>query len=793
MSEHAATSLIGASVKPIEHGPLLTGRGQFIGDLAMPRMVEAAVVRSPHAHARIVSIDTSAARAMPGVFDVMTGAELAEHVEPQPVIYHLLPNQRATNTLAMATDRVRWVGQIVAAVVATDRYVAEDAVNAVEVEYEPLPVVADLDAALAPDAPRLYEDWPDNSLGSMSWTNGDADAAITDADAVVHKRMSCGRMLGCPLEPRGCIASWDPITNNLDIWLPTQAPNLARDLLGETLRLPGHRIRVRVPDVGGAFGNKFDFYAEEIIASLLSKRCGRPVKLLEDRSESFVATVQSREIVIDATMAAKADGTIVALKADIKTVLGGGLGTVGTGPGWLCATMLTGVYRIPNVDIKLSSFLTNRAPMGSYRGWGQPEANFVNERLIELLARKLGIDRTEIRRRNFPAPEDFPFPTGVLFTYDSGRYADCLDLCLDAVKQNGWEKQREAERAEGRSVGIGFGFHVEATAFGPSRILNLAGLHHSGFDEAVVRIDSTGHVTAFTGQVGMGQGVETALAQVTAQTMGVRLEDVMVVLGDTVACPYTGYGTGASRGAAMGGASLMKAAERLKEKVKRIAAHQLEVSPEDLEITDGRISVRGASSLGVTLADIGDAAYRRLKDKLPEGEEATLEERFVFDPENLAWSYGCTAAMVEVDRQTGVTKVLGYIVAHDCGTVVNPMIVDGQITGGAAQAIGETLYEELVYDENAQLTTTTFADYLLPTAGDIPPFTLRHMNTPAPHIPGGMKGMGEAGTIGGPSAISNAVDEALSDLGVVVQSLPITPPRLFEAIATAQREKSSRS
>ena len=793
MSEHAATSLIGASIKPIEHGPLLTGRGQFIGDLAMPRMVEAAVVRSPHAHARIVSIDTSAARAMPGVFDVMTGAELAEHVEPQPVIYHVLPNQRATNTLAMATDRVRWVGQIVAAVVATDRYVAEDAANAIEVEYEPLPVVADLDAALAPDAPRLYDDWPDNSLGSIGWTNGDVDAAIAGADAVIQKRLSFGRALGCPLEPRGCISSWDPVTNNLDIWISTQAPNLARDLLGETLRLPGHRIRVRVPDLGGGFGNKFDFYAEEIIASLLSKRCGRPVKLLEDRAESFIATGQSREIVVDATMAAKADGTLVALKADVKTVLGGGLGTVGTGPGWLCATMLTGAYRIPNVDIKLSSFVTNRVPFGSFRGWGQPQGNFVNERLIELLARKLGIDRTEMRRRNFPAPEDFPFPTGVLFTYDSGRYADCLDLCLDAVRKNGLDKQCEAARAEGRSVGIGFGFHIEATAFGPSRILNLAGLHHSGFDEAVVRIDSTGHVTALTGNVGMGQGLETALAQVTAQTMGVRLEDVMVVSGDTATCPYTGYGTGASRGAAMSGASLMKATERLKEKVKRIAAHQLEVSPEDLEITDGRISVRGASSLGVTMADIGDAAYRRLNDKLPEGEDATLEERFVFDPENLAWSYGCTAVMVEVDRQTGVTRVLGYIVAHDCGTVVNPMIVDGQITGGAAQAIGETLYEELVYDESGQLTTTTFADYLLPTAGDIPSFTLRHMNTPAPHIPGGMKGMGEAGTIGGPSAISNAVDDALSDLGVVVQSLPITPPRLFEAIATAQREKGSRS
>jgi carbon-monoxide dehydrogenase large subunit len=782
-----STNLVGARVKRTEDGRLLTGRGQFVDDLVLPRMLEAAVLRSPHAHARIVGVDASAALAMEGVFGVLTGADIADEVEPQPVIYHVLPDQRATDTRAIATDRVRWVGQIVAAVVARDRYVAEDALAAIVVDYEPLPVVANLDAALAADAPRLYDDWPDNVVGNIEWSNGDADAAIAGADAVVTRRMSVGRLLGCPLEPRGCVASWDPFTDDLDIWMSTQSPNLARDLLGETLRLPGHRIRVRVPDVGGGFGNKFDFYPEEIIASLLSKRCGRPVKLLEDRAESFVATGQSREVVIEATMAAKADGTIVALKAEVRTVCGGALGTVGVGPGWLSATMMTGVYKIPNVDVRLSPVLTNRAPMGSFRGWGQPEANFVNERLIELLAEELGIERNEMRRRNFPAPEEFPYETGVVFTYDSGQYGQCLDLCQDSVRESGWPQRLEAARAEGRSVGIGYGFHVEATAFGPSRILNLVGLNHSGFDEAVVRIDSTGRVTAFTGQVAMGQGIETALAQLTAQTMGVALQDVVVVSGDTATCPYTGYGTGASRGAAMGGASLMRATELLREKVKRIAAYQLEAAPEDLEIHNGRISVRGTPSIGVTLAEIGNAAYRRLSD-FPADEDATLEERYVFDPENLAWSYGCTAALVEVDRRTGVTQVLDYVIAHDCGTVINPMIVDGQIHGGATQGIGEALYEELVYDDQGGLTTTSFADYTLPSACEVPRFTLHHMDTPAPHIPGGMKGMGEAGTIGGPAAIANAVDQALADIGVEVRAIPITPPRLLDMIETATRE-----
>jgi aerobic carbon-monoxide dehydrogenase large subunit len=781
------TGLIGARVGRIEDSRLLTGRSQFMDDLQVPRLAEAAVLRSPLAHAEIKRIDVSAARAMPGVIDVLTGAELAPHVEPQPVIYQLLPDQRSTGAIAMAVDRVRWAGQIVAAVLADDRYLAEDALQEIDVEYEPLPVVANLDAALEEGGTRLYDDWPDNIVGKVAYANGDAEQAIADAAVVVSEKFSLGRMLGCPLETRGCIATWDPYTDELDIWMSTQSPHLARDLLGETLRLPGHKIRVRVPDVGGGFGNKFDFYGEEVIASVLSRRSGRSVKLLEDRLESFVATSQSRDAVIDATLALDQDGTIVALKASVYGTLGGAMGTVGVGPAWLTTTMLTSVYKIPNVAVDLTAVVTNRAPMGSFRGWGQPEANFAIERLVQLAARKLAIESAQLRRRNFPTPEEFPFVTGVVFAYDSGRYEECLDLCLDGVREQGWHKRISEARAEGRAVGLGLSFHVEATAFGPSRILNLVGLQHSGFDEEVVRIDSTGHVTVFTGQAAMGQGIETALAQVAAQTLGIDLEDVTIVSGDTTNCPYTGYGTGASRGAAMGGATLMKAAEVLREKVKRIGAHQLEAAAEDIEIRGGRVFVRGSEHQAVTLAEIGDAAYRRLNGKFPEDEDPTLEERYVFDPENLAWSYGCTAALVEVDRETGFTTVLGYLVAHDCGTVINPTIVDGQLHGGAAQGIAEALFEELVYNEEGQLTTGTFMDYAIPTFMEIPRFDLRHMDTPAPHIPGGMKGMGEAGTIGAPAAIAGAIDDALSDLGVTVTSVPATPARLHALIQEAQR------
>lgn len=788
VKELAPTGLIGARVRRVEDPRLLTGRGRYVDDIRLPGMLEAAILRSPHPHARIVRIDIARALDLPGVYDVITGADLAGVVQPQPVIWRVMADQHFSNHLALAVDRVRYVGQHVAAVAAVDRHTAEDALDLIEVEYDPLPAVVDLESAMAPGAQKLYDDWPDNITGRVSYATGDVDAAFTAAEVVVKERFHHGRQAGVPLETRGCVAIWDSFAQTLELWLSTQSPHLARDLMGEVLGLPVHKIHVHVPDVGGGFGTKFDFYAEEVIASILSRRTGRPVKLIEDRLESFLASAQSREQVIDVELAATREGVITGLKGTVYGILGGQLSTVGVGPSWLATTMLTGPYKIPNVAVTCVGVMTNKAPAGSFRGWGQPEATLAIECMIELLAKKVGVDRNEVRRRNFVGPDEFPYETKVLFTYDSGRYADCLQLCLDGIEERGWWKQQATARAAGKSLGIGFGFHIEATAFGPSRILNLVGLTHSGFDEGVVRIDSTGRVTVFTGQTAMGQGIQTALTQVAAQSLGVPLDYVTVLVGD--ASTYTGYGTGASRAAAVAGVVVMKACAKLKEQVFRIAAQILEADPQDLTIEAGQISVKGSATRFITIADVGDAAYRRMQGRLPDDMGPTLEERVVFDPENLAWSYGCTAVLVEVDRETGVVRLLDYLCAHDCGTLINPMIVEGQIHGGAAQGLGGALYEELVYDDKGQPLTTTFMDYLMPTASDLPTLNVLHMETPSPHIPGGMKGMGEGGTIGAPAAVVNAINDALSDIGVTVTRTPVTPPRLLELIKRAQAADS---
>ena len=784
MSSHAVRpAVIGAAVRRIEDPRILTGRTRYIDDVVVPGMLEAAVLRSPHPHARIRSIDITQAKALPGVFDVIVGADVdAVCLTGQPVIWHLVPGQRMPRTLALATDKVRYVGEPVAAVAAIDRYVAEDALALIEVDYEILPAAATLDAALAPDAPLLYEEWGDNISGSTTIAKGDAATAFSEADVVVSTTIDYGRQMGTPLETRGAVATWDRHTGELDIWMSSQAPNLARDLLGEVLGVPVEKIRVRLPDIGGGFGNKFDFYAEEVLACILSRRTGRPVKLIEDRLESFVANAHSREQRIVVEMAATAEGRITGLRGKLFGVLGGSLSTVGAGPPWCSTALMTGPYDIPHVDLTLVAVMTNRSPYGSYRGWGQPKGCFAHERLVEALARKLGKPANDIRRLNLIKPDQFPYFSPV-FVYDSGDYVTCLELAEKTVEELGWNERRRQARSRGRNVGIGYGFHVEISAFGPSRILNAAGLQHSGFDEEVVRIDSAGGVTVLSGQSAMGQGVQTALAQVAAHTLGVPLDTVKVIVGDTESCPFTGYGTGASRGGAMGGAAVLSAATKLRAKVLRIAAHMLEADPDDLTLTEGVISVTGApDSRSVTMKQIGDAAYRRLLGAFPEGEDPTLEERFVFDPDNVAFSYGCTTALVEVDPATGRTTVLEYLLTHDCGVVINPMIVDGQIHGGAAQGIGGTLLEELIYDESGQIVTTTFMDYLLPTATDIPNITTRHLETPAVSITGGFKGVGECGTIGAAAALSAAVEDAVE--GVRITRIPITPDRL-RAMITA--------
>ncbi|MCE7003071.1 xanthine dehydrogenase family protein molybdopterin-binding subunit [Kibdelosporangium philippinense] len=774
--------LIGARVSRIEDVRLLTGRAQFIDDVRLPGMLEAAILRSPLPHARIASIDVSRAAALPGVYAVVTGVDVKALCGPQPVIWRTIPDMFFPETYALAVDKVTYPGQGIAAVAAKDRATAEDALELIDVQYEELPAVSTLEQALAQDAPRLFDEWPSNVLGRMAVQKGDADTAFAEADVVLSADFRFARQMGMPLETRGVVATWDPFIDRLDVWLTTQAPNIAQASLGEVLGLPVAKIRVRTPDLGGGFGNKFDFYGDEVVACVLSRQSGKPVKLIEDRAESFVATVHSREQKVEVEIAARDDGTITGMRGTVYGVLGGALGTAGLSPCWVTAASVTGPYDIATLDMNLVGVATNRTPYGSFRGYGLPKANFIYEHMVEKLAKHLGMPAHDVRRKNFI--KEFPYQSPV-FVFDSGRYEECLDLCLEAVHNSGWQQIREDARSRGVAVGIGYSFQNEVTGLGPSRIQTLAGSAHSGFDEEVVRIDSSGHVTVYTGLSAMGQGIHTTLAQVAAHTLGVPLAHVTVLSGDTDSSPYSGYGTGASRGAPLGGAAVRTAATRLKAKVLRIAGYILEASPDDLDITDGIIAVKGVPDRTVTMAEIGDAAYRRLNGKLPEDETPTLEEREVFDPVNVATAFGCTAVLAEVDRETGVVTLLGYLIAHDCGTVINPLIVDGQLHGGAAQAIGGALYEELVYDGDGRMLTRTFADYLLPSATEVPPMTVNHMATPADHIPGGFKGMGESGVIGGGAAIVNAIVDALPEYDLEITSLPITPPRLLAAMRKA--------
>ena len=514
--------------------------------------------------------------------------------------------------------------------------------------------------------------------------------------------------------------------------------------------------------------------------ALLARMLGRPVLWVERRTESFLATVHARELTVDATIAARADGTIVAITADITADMGAYMHMVSFGPAWLTAVMMTNVYAIPDARATMKAVVTNKTPSGSYRGWGQPEANFVVERMVDMLATELAMDPVELRRRNFIQPDQFPY-TSLFHTFDNGEYEMCLDSGLELGRYRDWARRRDEARHEGRHMGVGLSFYVENTALGPSRQMNEGGLAQGGYDISNIRMEPGGEVTVYTGLCEMGQGFTNGLAQMAAETIGLHPDQVTVVTGDTDKCPYTGHGTGASRSAGVGGAAVRKASLVLRQQISKIAAHMLEAAEDDLTIEDGKIWVRGSPSRSITTADVGRAAYLRPID-LPPDVDPGLEVIEVFDPPQCAWPYGLNVAVVEVDIETGDVELLDYSVFHDCGTMLNPMIVEGQIHGGTAQGIAAALYEQLPYDEAGQPQATNFMDYLVPSAVELPNFRLGHMTNPSPVIPGGMKGVGEAGVIGPPAAILNAIDDALRPFGVTFTDTPVTPQRIFEAL-----------
>jgi aerobic carbon-monoxide dehydrogenase large subunit len=774
MSETLArpATLVGSRVPRVNDRKLLTGACRYVDDIELPGMVHAAVLRSPVAHGRLGSVDMSPVAEDPDVVAVLTPQEVAEATRPIPCVW-VMPGQRQTSYPVAPTDVTRYLGEPLGLVVATSRAAAEDARELIVIDVEELPAVGDPEAALAEDAPLLHPEWGTNVVVDMP--RGDPQDAVTAAversPHVVSMRFRIQRLSGNPIETRGLVARWDSLTQELTVWLSTQVPHHARDHLAETLGLPYDAVRVIAPDVGGGFGTKDHVYPDEIIVCLASMRLGRPVKWIEDRNESFLASVQSREQIHEAHLAFEDDGRFVALQTDLLGDIGAHPSNVGAGPAFVATGMLEGPYKFDSAGGRLRCVLTNKTPTGAYRGFGMQQAAWVRERLVDEAARTLGIDPAEIRRRNLIRADELPYTTHHLQNYDSGDYVGALDRAVELIRAE------RPQPEDGRRRGIGLSSYVEFTGLGPSRVQQLVNFRLGGYETAVVRMESDGTATVLSGVCSHGQGLETSLAQVAADQLGLPLDDVKVVFGDTATAPYSSTGTIASRSMAVGGGAVLRASRRVRDKLQAAAAHMLEASPEDLEVQERMFRVRGVPTSGISVREVADKV--RLGWDLPESMEPGLEEREIHNPADISYSYATHAAAIAVDLETGKIEIERYVVVHDCGVVVNPMIVDGQIHGGVAQGLGGALLEEMVYDPAGNPLTATFMDYLLPSSGEIPDIVVEHTEVPSPFIPGGMKGMGEGGTIAPAAAIGNALADAVPEIADLVTETPLSPSRIW--------------
>ncbi|BBG02398.1 MULTISPECIES: xanthine dehydrogenase family protein molybdopterin-binding subunit [Pseudonocardia] len=788
-TEQTTGGYVGRSIPSRTGDRFVRGAGRYVDDVHHNREATLVVLRSPHAHARIVSVDTSAARAMDGVYAVATGAELFEEIGPQQYLWDL-PGQKTGHGRPLTVDKVRHVGEPVAVVVARDQYVAEDARDAIGIVYEPLPAVTTMDQALAPDAPLLHEEWGDNVQVRAAWPVAipglpeppDAGAALAGAHTVVRETFTTSRILASSMETRGVVCDYDPTGPRLTIHTSTQSPHQIREGVAAMLGVPENRIRVIAPDVGGAFGMKAVLYPEEALVPYFALRLRRPVRFTEQRDEAFVASTPSRDQRMELEIGFDADARIVGLRARYLIDLGSAPSTCGAGTGWATGALLCGPYAVPAVDIAATAVVTNKTPLGAYRGFGQPEANFPVERLLDIAAPQLGLDPVELRRRNLVPPEAFPFTTATGQLLDSGDYPGMLGLALDRPAYRDMLRERDEIRAAGRPAGIGIAYFNECTNFGPSGVFPLIGITTGGWDATSATVEPDGRVRVVSSQTPMGQDLETAFAQLAADRFGVPLDHVTVRFGDTDSSHYTAYASGASRAAGIGGSSLILAADKAIDKMRRIAAHLLEADPDDVEHSGGEFRVRGAGAAGLSYATVAAAAYQG--GNLPEGMEPGLETLGAFDPQALAFSYGVVVALVAVDPDTGQVGVPRMIFGHDCGTQLNPRIVDAQIVGGALQGQGAALTEEIVYDESGQPGAVGFADYLMPIAREIPELDVFHTVTPTPFALNGAKGVGESGVIAAPSAIVNALQDALPAGAAPLTSIPVLPERVLAALAT---------
>jgi aerobic carbon-monoxide dehydrogenase large subunit len=778
MTSHTiARRVVGQHVLRRQDPALLSGRGMYVADVQRPGTLHMAIVRSRHAHARIAGIDASACRAMPGVALVLTAQDLTGLANPLPVLRQGV-RLKGRDYPVLPPDKVIYLGQPIAAVVASSRARAEDAAETIAVDYEPLPVIATIDEALRPGAPLIHDAWGDNIANGLSHETGDVAAALGEAAVVLTREFRVGRVSALPLEGRGVVAEYDRSTERLTLWYSSQAPHLFRTVLAGILGFPEGRIHVITRDVGGGFGLKLHYHAEEVLAAVATLRLARPVKWIEDRLESFVASTQAREQIIELTVGATADGRIRGVRAKILGDVGAHVHTKGTGPLGATADIMTAGYAVPNYAVEMLGVVTNKPPLGAYRGFGAPQAMLAMEGMLDLVAAELGIDPAELRLRNLLRPEQLPYrnPLGSLF--DSGDYPETLRRVLHLADYDRWRAEQRARRRNGGPLlGIGIAFPIEIGGQGPSKRLRELQVMQGGYETATVRIDASGRVTVASGIIEIGQGVNTVLAQICAEELGVDVADVDVVLGDTERTPYSNYGTGASRGAVTAGIAVLEATRRLRQKVVELAAHLLEVGPEDVEIDSGHANVRGATFRGLSLGAVAREAYRG--QRLPTGMEPGLEARFVYDPPNYTYTCAAHVAVVEVDPDTWTVTPLTYFIVHDCGTVINPRQVEGQLHGGVVGAVGEALLEELVYDENGQLLTGTLMDYLLPTVNETMPIVIDRMETPSPFSVNGSKGAAEGGMIGGVGALVCAVADAVRPLGIEVRQCPVSPQLLF--------------
>lgn len=780
-------AVVGTPVKRTEDPRLITGEARYLDDIHLPGMTYAAILRSPHAHARIRSINTAKAAALPGVIGVYTGQDFAD-LPPLPCAWQAGGVKNNVNTpRALEIDKVTFTGAGVAVVVAENRYIAEDALHLIEVDYEVLPAVVDAVKATQPGAPQIHDNAPNNIV--MEWECGNqasTEQALQSADVVVRQQLVNQRLIPTPMEGRGAIAQYLPATGEYTIWMTSQAPHVMRLLMTAFIfGIPETKMRVISPQIGGGFGSKIFLYHEYVLVAALAKKVGRPVKWAESRSENYVATTHGRDHITEIEVGAKRDGTITALKVNTYANLGGVLSSIAPGiPTTLYGRMLSGAYRIPNIYCHVTGVYTNTSMVDAYRGAGRPEATYVVERAVDLVAQELGLDPVEVRRKNFVPPDAFPYdPVGILngLKYDSGEYEKALDLALSMVDYQGFRQEQAAARQQGRYLGIGLSTYIEICGVAPSAWIGLKGEGWGAglWESANVRVHLTGKAVVTTGSQTHGQGHETSVAQIVADELGIPMEDVIVQHSDTLGTPF-GYGSYGSRSTAVGGVAVYRSLQRIKEKAKAIGAHMLEADPEDVVYENGKVYVKGSPDNAKTIQEIAGAAA--LAYDLPAGMEPFLDDTSYYDPPNCTYPFGTHICIVEVDPETGVVELKRYIAVDDVGKVINPMIVDGQVHGGIVQGVAQALWETALYDDNGQLVSGTMMDYALPRADLLPPFELNRTETPTPVNPLGVKGAGETGTIASTPAVVNAVVDALSPLGIKHLDMPLTPRKLWNTI-----------